>query len=74
MRMQFHNLMQVLPNIASALGTSDCAGLLFVHQNAASGTEPSPSEVVASACEAELFGLLDLAHKAGIQSLRDMLG
>jgi hypothetical protein len=61
--MQLHELIQIFPNIASAVGASDRTGLFLVHQNTAAGAEPSPSEGIAFSCEVELFRLLRFGYK-----------
>jgi hypothetical protein len=71
--MQFHELMEVFSNVAAALGTSDRTGLFFMHQNTATGAEPSAPEAIAFGRKAELFWLFRLAYKAGMQSLCHVL-
>ena len=71
--MQFHELMQVSSNVASALGTPDRTRLFFVHQDTAAGAEPSPPKVIAFGRKAELFWLFRLAYKAGMKSLCHVL-
>jgi hypothetical protein len=61
--MQFYQLVQILPNIPLALGTSHYSRLFFVHQDATSRTEPSPSEAIACLGEAELFRFLSFAYE-----------
>jgi len=71
--MQFHELMQVSSNVASALGTPDRTRLFFVHQDTAAGAEPSAPKVIAFGRKAELFWLFRLAYKAGMKSLCHVL-
>jgi hypothetical protein len=61
--MHFYQLVQILPDIASALGTSHCAGLFFMHQDAASWTKPSPPDVIACLGKAELFRFFSFAYE-----------
>jgi hypothetical protein len=61
--MQFYQLVQILPDLPSALGPSHCAGLFFMHQDAAPRTKPSTSDVIACLGEVELFRFFSFAYE-----------
>ena len=61
--MQFYQLVQVLADIPSALGTLHCSWHFFVHQDTASRTEPLAADAVAFLCKSEISRLLRLADE-----------
>ena len=67
--MQLHELPQKFSDIALTLGTSNCAGNLFLHQDATPRAEPTTTDAMASFPEHKLFRLFGLAYEAGVQVL-----
>ena len=71
--MQLHELPQKFSDIALTLGTSNCAGNLFLHQDATPRAEPTTTDAMASFPEHKLFRLFGLAYEAGVQVLGHVL-
>jgi probable HAF family extracellular repeat protein len=62
-RVQFDQLMQVLPDVPPASGTPHCSRLFFVHRDTTSRTEPLTAEARTCLGEAKIFRLFGLAHE-----------
>src|SRR5882762_4349340 len=72
-RMQLHELPQKFSDVALALGTSNRAWNLFLHQDATPRAEPTTTDTIPSFLEPKLLRLFDLAYEAGVQSLGHLL-